>query len=166
MNKRAEAEAFIKRKLRAFMKPPFWLDAALTRYQEVKDHPDRVGVCHNIAVAIVRDLHESGEADGWTWCQGNVDGGVNHSWAEYGGLRIDMGNRHKLRISAAGDADTFKVDGQVTRRDAAETVKWAEAWEAKNSSTAPGDVTDAHDAQPATLNAAPALDGKGNQGED
>jgi hypothetical protein len=148
MNQRKEDERFIEGKLQAFMKPPFWLDAALIRYQEVKDHPDRVGVCHNIAVAIIRDLHENGEADGWTWCQGNVDGGVNHSWVEFRELRIDMGDQHKLRIRAESDADTFKIDGEVTRRNAAETVRWVEEWEAQNALAAPAELPGVQDADP------------------
>ncbi len=133
---------FIKTTLQRFMTPPFWLDAALVRYAEIKDRHERVGVCHNIAVAIMRDLQEHGGADGWTWCCGAVDGGVLHSWVECRGLRIDMGNEHKLRVRSPYDLDTFKIDDEraVVRRDGAEATRWAEERAAEQASGAAGGI--------------------------
>lgn len=34
------------------------LFTVLAEYDEIKDSPERVGLCHDIAVAIIRDLHE------------------------------------------------------------------------------------------------------------
>ena len=59
------------------------LRAALDEYERMKDSPERVGPCHNVAVAIMEDLQERGTTSGWTWCTGKVDGGLDHSWVEY-----------------------------------------------------------------------------------
>jgi hypothetical protein len=83
-----------------------------------------VGLCHDMAVAIIDELVKQSGADGWKWCSGKVDDGVEHSWVEYGGYRIDMNDRGILRYTLPGDDGAFAVLGEVTRRNAAETMAW------------------------------------------
>lgn len=104
------------------------LDAVLDQYDKIKNAPDRFGLCHDIAVAIIIDLHRRGLADGWEWCRGTVDGGTDHSWVEYGGWCIDMGDDDELRVWEATHPE-INIDGPVVRRSARETLTWAEQQE-------------------------------------
>jgi hypothetical protein len=105
----------------------------LAAFQRVKGQG--VGLCHDLAVAIMDELTQRGAAEGWTWCNADVDdgagGAVEHSWVEYAGWRVDMNDRGILRFTRPGDAGTFTVVGAVTPRDAAETKAWADDHERK-----------------------------------
>ena len=108
----------VKAVLHELMTPGTGLDLVLTEYHRIQDDPERLGLCHDIATAIIADLCERGRAQGWTWCQALVDGGVDHSWVEFQGLRVDMGDNHKLRVSSA-ENPVFTVESRVVRRDPA-----------------------------------------------
>jgi hypothetical protein len=116
--------------LAALKVPGSRLFTVLAEYDKIKDSQDRFGLCHDIAVAIVLDLHERGSSGGWMWCQGKVDGGLDHSWVEYRGLGVDMGDTHQLRVWTATANPYFTVRGPPRQRDAAQTLAWAEAVEA------------------------------------
>jgi Protein of unknown function (DUF2934) len=127
----ANDTTFVTTTLKDLMVPGTELDVVLNEYQKVKNDPERVGLCHDIAVAIITDLHGLRRADGWVWCRGlvdGVDGSVEHSWVEYRGLLVDMGDNHRLRVSPES-APPFRIDGDIVRRSADDTVAWAAAQE-------------------------------------
>lgn len=105
----------------------------LIEYDKVKGQG--VGLCHDLAVAIMSELTQRHATEGWTWCRAEVDdgagGAVEHSWVEYAGWRIDMNERGILRFTKPGDPGNFTVVGTVTRRDAGETKAWADEQERK-----------------------------------
>ena len=103
--------------------------AVQSAYAKVKGQG--VGLCHEMAVAIIEELAQRKAADGWTWCSGKVDDDVDHSWVEYGEWRVDMNERGILRFTKPGDSGAFNVVGKVTRRDAARTTAWADEEERK-----------------------------------
>jgi hypothetical protein len=102
------------------------LDAVLDEYDKIKGSPDRAGLCHDIAVAIMKAVHARGENAGWTWCRALLQGGVEHSWVAFGGWCIDMGDNDELRIWEEVHSE-FLVDGSVKRLTAPQTIAWAEA---------------------------------------
>ena len=75
------------------------------------------------------DLADRGLAKGWVWCSAVVEPGVDHSWVEYEGCCVDMGDNHKLRIRSAA-APPFTITEPVERRDATQTKAWVEEHEA------------------------------------
>lgn len=100
-------------------------DRVLDFYDAIKDRPEREGVCHDLAVALMQDLAERGVSHGWTWCRGPVFGGIDHSWIEHGGWCIDMGDDDQLRVWEAA-VPQIQLDGPVERRDSQQTRQWIE----------------------------------------
>jgi hypothetical protein len=112
------------------MEPPYWLDAALAEYAKIKNDRGDSGICHDIAIAIIRDLAEGNLADGWMWCSGNVDNGIPHSWVEYRKVRIDMDEKGGLRF-CPNDQSAFTIDGAVIRKNSTQTLEWVRTWNAQ-----------------------------------
>ena len=117
--------------LKSLMVPGTALDAVLTHYKEQVEGTG-AGLCHNLAVAIIEDLYERGEAEGWEWCQASVDDGVDHSWVEHEGFCVDMGDNGKLRVRPVANRP-FIVCSPITRSNPEETMKWKADWERENS---------------------------------
>ena len=129
-NLRKENKRKVDEMLTSIMNCNSGLDAVLDQYDRIKNAPERVGLCHDLAVAIIHDLHQRGIGDGWTWCTGPVDGGIKHSWVEYGGWCVDMGDDDELRVWSM-DAPEFKVDCPPERRSAIQAIAWAEEQEVR-----------------------------------
>jgi hypothetical protein len=72
-------------------------DGALWRLARLfgKRAPDGGGLCHDLAIALMRDLMDVNAADGWTWVEGVVMGTsapglpIVHSWNEFGEWEFD-----------------------------------------------------------------------------
>ena len=121
--RREENKKKVSQTLEGLLESGSGLDAVLDEYDKIRNAPERFGLCHDIAVAIILDLHHRKLADGWEWCRGTVDGGTDHSWVEYGGWCIDMGDDDNLRVWEAVHPE-INIDGQVVRRTTQETLAW------------------------------------------
>ncbi len=117
--------------LKSLMHPGTGLDAVLADYAD-NVAGTGLGVCHDLATAIIEDLHKAGQSEGWEWCQGLVDDGVEHSWVEVDGFCIDMGDTGKLRVHSVLQRP-FQVRGIVVRRSPEDTIEWIDTRSSKRS---------------------------------
>ena len=122
--------------LKSLMSPGTRLDSALCEYHtKHKRGIERVGLCHNIAIAIILDLSDQNLSAGWRWCCGLVDGGVKHSWVEFYTVGVDMHDDGKMRIWSQLKPP-FLIDGTVERRNNTDTINWVKAWEEQQAHAA------------------------------
>jgi hypothetical protein len=66
--------------------------------------PDGLGDTHEIAIALMTDLHMAGAAGPWTYVYGRLatyNGVMEHSWLEFDGWAVDASNGQCLIIPVA-----------------------------------------------------------------
>src|SRR5262249_49470514 len=105
------------------------VDAVFNEYE--KKHANKGdGVCHDLAAAILQDLRSADRAQGWQWCMGFVhDDEIKHSWVEYRGWSVDMGDDGLLRRWPTSEPprDIKKIVKIIFRKSADEARRWEEA---------------------------------------
>lgn len=105
------------------------VDAVFNEY-EAKHKNKGDGVCHDLAAAILQDLKSADRARGWQWCMGFVyDGKIKHSWVEYCGWSVDMGDDGLLRMwpTFQPKPDIKNIGKIIFRKSADEARSWEDA---------------------------------------
>lgn len=121
--KPADVESYVRRTVNRLRRDDAGVKRVFDDYSKMKGQGD--GLCHDLAVGIIEGLSRAHKAKGWSFCQGEVDGGVLHSWVEYGDYRVDMDDDGEPRVRHKSDS-AFVVDGDYERRTPKQTKTWAD----------------------------------------